>query len=100
MTACKIRSIQTRANRICNGPMSENKNELPCRLLDRGAVLELVPVSYPTLWKWMRTGRFPRALQIGEQKLAWREDEVQNWIETRPRQELKGIVEGSEQIDD
>lgn len=78
--------------------MLENeKDDLPCRLLDRNEVLKLVPVSYPTLWNWMRTGRFPRALKIGEQKLAWREDEVRNWIETRPRQELKGDGECIEQ---
>ena len=62
----------------------------PDIVIDRVEVLELVPVSYPTLWKWMRSGRFPRALRIGEQKLAWREDEIRAWIDSRPRQELKG----------
>ena len=38
----------------------------------------------------MRTGRFPRALKIGEQKLAWREDEIRAWIDNSPRQLLKG----------
>lgn len=77
--------------------MPENENEKPlCRLLDRSEVLKLVPVSYPTLWEWMRTGRFPRALRIGEQKLAWREDEIRDWINSRPRQELKGEGQDSE----
>ena len=44
----------------------------------------------------MRRGEFPKALRIGQQKVAWREDEIRDWIDSRPRQELKGDPEGTE----
>ena len=70
----------------------------PCRLLTRKQLLEIIPFSYPTIWELMRRGEFPKALRIGQQKVAWREDEIREWIESRPRQELKeeDSDEGSE----
>ena len=61
----------------------------PCRLLTRKQLLEIIPFSYPTIWELMRRGEFPKALRIGQQKVAWREDEVRAWIDSRPRQQLK-----------
>lgn len=70
--------------------MSDKDHEsLLCRLFTRKQLLEKVPFSYPTILGWMRRGEFPKALRIGEQRVAWREDEVREWIESRPRQELK-----------
>ena len=77
--------------------MHDNQlDELPCRLLTRKQLLEIIPFSYPTIWELMRRGEFPKALLIGQQKVAWREDEIREWIESRPRQELKGDPEGTE----
>ena len=77
--------------------MPDNGHEsAPCRLLTRKQLLEIVPFSYPTIWELMRRGAFPKALRIGAQKVAWREDEVRAWIDSRPRQELKGDPEGTE----
>lgn len=28
---------------------------------------------------------FPKALQLGERSVAWRSDEVEAWVESRPR---------------
>ena len=67
----------------------------PCRLLTRKQLLEIIPFSYPTIWELMRRGEFPKALRIGQQKVAWREDEIREWIESRPRQEL--MAEDSDQ---
>jgi prophage regulatory protein len=70
--------------------MPGNDHEgVPCRLLTRAQLLEIIPFSYPTLWGMMRRGEFPKALRISQQRVAWREDEVREWIESRPRQELK-----------
>lgn len=61
----------------------------PARLIDRAEVERRIPFSYPTIWKWMQQGNFPRSLNAGG-KIVWREDEVDQWIKTRPRQMLKG----------
>ena len=34
-------------------------------LLTKGEVLELVGVSYPCLWSWIRDGKFPPGRSIG-----------------------------------
>ena len=87
----------TRSNRGCNYLMSDNpEDDFLCRLLTRAQLLEIVPLSYPTIWELMRRGEFPKALRIGQKKVAWREDEIRGWIESRPRQELKGGSEGTE----
>jgi prophage regulatory protein len=59
------------------------------RLMSRREVLDHVGVSYPTIWRWMQEGSFPRARAIGG-KIAWIEAEVENWINRRPLKPLKG----------
>jgi predicted DNA-binding transcriptional regulator AlpA len=59
------------------------------RLMHRGEVLDAVGKSYPTIWKWMREGRFPRSVVIGG-GVAWYEHEVHEWLASLGRQRLKG----------
>ena len=59
------------------------------RLMPKPKVLEAVGVTYPTLWKWMREGKFPRSRQVGG-KTAWIEAEVEAWIANLPVRRLKG----------
>jgi predicted DNA-binding transcriptional regulator AlpA len=60
----------------------------PPRFIDKKQVVERVGVSYPTIWKWMRAGTFPRARVIGE-KSVWLENEISTWMNTRPLRHLK-----------
>ena len=60
------------------------------RLIAKREVLELVGVSYPTLWEWQRQGIFPRARQLGINKSVWLESEVRAWINALPRRPIKG----------
>jgi predicted DNA-binding transcriptional regulator AlpA len=59
------------------------------RLLSRKEVMERVPVSYPTIWAWMRAGKFPRSRDIGG-KVCWVESEIERWIADLPIAKLKG----------
>jgi predicted DNA-binding transcriptional regulator AlpA len=62
----------------------------PLRLLSRKEVCErLGGISYPTIWEWMRNGRFPKARVLNGGKLGWIESEVEAWILAQPLQELK-----------
>jgi predicted DNA-binding transcriptional regulator AlpA len=57
------------------------------RLLSRTEVLEIIGVTYPALWGWIRDGKFPpgRALGFGRKgHVAWVEKEVMDWIASRP----------------
>jgi prophage regulatory protein len=58
------------------------------RLIFRREVLRRVGLSYPTIWKMMRQGRFPRSRVCGG-KSAWLEHEIESWIEGLPIRRLK-----------
>ncbi len=58
-------------------------------LLTRAQVLRRVPVSYTTLWQWMRAGTFPRSVVIGPNTVGWYAHEIDEFCRTRPRRELK-----------
>jgi prophage regulatory protein len=69
-------------------PVAET-NHRGKRLLLKPAVLERVGLSYPTLWKMMREGTFPRARSVGT-NVAWVEDEIDSFITNLPKRRLKG----------
>jgi predicted DNA-binding transcriptional regulator AlpA len=60
------------------------------RLLSRPELLKMVGISYPTIWRMMRLGRFPLPRRIGpweNSPVRWDSNEVQAWIDALPRQE-------------
>ena len=59
------------------------------RLLPKAVVLERTGLSYPTIWTWMREGRFPRAREVGSRPM-WLANEIDDWILSRPVKPLKG----------
>jgi predicted DNA-binding transcriptional regulator AlpA len=59
------------------------------RLISKPEVLDRVGVTYPTLWAWMREGKFPRSRELSG-KAAWIESEIEAWITARPTRKLKG----------
>ena len=59
------------------------------RLIGKGEVLARVGASYPTIWQWMRDGKFPRSRELGG-KSVWLEAEIEKWILDRPVRRLKG----------
>lgn len=61
----------------------------PTRLLSKREVIARVGLSYPTIWDWMRHGKFPRSRELGG-KVCWRENEIEQWITDRPVRRLKG----------
>jgi predicted DNA-binding transcriptional regulator AlpA len=62
--------------------LSRDETTLP-RLLNKKQVLALVPVTFTTLWSWIRQGKFPAARTVGSKPM-WIEAEVVEWITTRP----------------
>jgi predicted DNA-binding transcriptional regulator AlpA len=53
-------------------------------LLRLSRVLELIPVSRSTWYEGVRSGRFPKGVQITPRCVAWRESEVRAVIESLP----------------
>jgi len=60
------------------------------RLILKRELLQRVGLSYTTIWNLMRQGRFPRSVTVTDGRVAWHEHEVNDWLQTLPRQRLKG----------
>ena len=60
------------------------------KLLRIGEVSEWLNISRSTIYKWVNDGEFPEPVVLGQDDgkrsaTRWREEEVQEWRETRPR---------------
>src|SRR5262245_40755230 len=60
----------------------------PAGLLSKRRVLELVGVSWPTIWHWMEKKKFPPAREI-EGRPYWLVSEYEAWLATLPLQKYK-----------
>ena len=58
-------------------------------LLDRHQIVALTGLSYPTLWKKMCEGEFPRGRSTGG-KTFWLSTEIAAWMANLPVRRLKG----------
>ena len=58
-------------------------------MIHRPDLLRRTGLSYPTVWRMMREGKFPRGRAVGG-KTAWLESEIDNWIAALPERRLKG----------
>ena len=67
-------------------------------LLLKPQVLARVRVGYSCLWGWMRDGLFPLPIALGPEdgrttKVAWFADEVEAWVESRPRRKIGRLTQ-------
>ena len=71
--------------------MDQATNELDAGLvfLSKAQVLKKIPVTGPTLWAWVRAGKFPRPRELSENKTVWVEAEVDAWMQARPLRKYK-----------
>ena len=61
--------------------------------LSKAQVLQKIPVTAPTLWAWVRQGKFPRPRAIFN-KTVWIAAEVDAWMQARPHREYKPPTTG------
>ena len=52
----------------------------PDRYLRLPEVLLLIGVSWRTVLRWEREGRFPKRYKIGARIVAWKESEIKRWF--------------------
>jgi predicted DNA-binding transcriptional regulator AlpA len=62
---------------------------LGAHLLAKRQVLAITNVTFPTVWAWMRAGKFPRARVVGGKSM-WLSSDIQAWLATLPVRKLKG----------
>ena len=84
----------TTKEKSCADAATADKKSID-RLILRDELIDIVGVSYVTVWSWMRAGTFPRGRDIGG-RTAWIESEIADWIASRPIRRLKGDDRGDE----
>ena len=67
-------------------------------LLHRPQVLELLGVTFGTLYDWMRRNEFPCPIELGPEggkntAMVWLACEVDEWIANRPRRKFRPLPE-------
>ena len=55
------------------------------RLMPLQEVKDLVGLSRSAIYRNMREGRFPTPIKIGGGAVRWRSDEMEQYVESRPR---------------
>lgn len=63
--------------------MKEAEKITPTRFLTFAQVKELTGLSRTSIWKGEKEGTFPRRRLISTNRVAWREDEIREWMATR-----------------
>jgi predicted DNA-binding transcriptional regulator AlpA len=75
---------------------------LGVRLMTKAEIMAVTNVSFPTIWKWMRAGKFPRARMIGaakgHNKSVWLSTEIEAWLIGLKVRPLKGDPPAGEKI--
>ena len=53
-------------------------------ILRKSEVARRVGLSPVTIWRLEKEGNFPSRVQLGPRCVGWKEEEVDQWIESRP----------------
>src|SRR5690242_12489525 len=66
-------------------PMAEprDRNDRRERLVSFVSVRDRTGLSRSTIWRLVRVGAFPTSIQISPGRRAWREADVDRWIESK-----------------
>lgn len=55
------------------------------RLIRLPEVLEMVGCARTSIYVWQKTAGFPQPVRIGARAVAWRESDLLEWLENRPK---------------
>lgn len=53
------------------------------KLLRRPEVEKRTGIARSTLYDWMAKGDFPKPVKLGVRLVAWRESDINSWLESR-----------------
>lgn len=52
-------------------------------LMSKQKVAATIGVSLSTIWRWTRSGHFPKSIRLGPNRVGWLETDISSWIEAR-----------------
>ena len=84
----KAVALDQRADAVATSALQMNTPQpapvnVPLRLLRFGEVRQRTGLSRSTIWRMERRGAFPRRIKVSLNVVAWREDEVSEWISSK-----------------
>jgi predicted DNA-binding transcriptional regulator AlpA len=53
-----------------------------CQLYSTPKKQGLLPVSHTTLWRWIKSGKFPTPMKIGGNMVVWDSEVVEHFVQT------------------
>ena len=57
--------------------------QLAERLLTKHEVSRMTSLSPVTIWRQIRAGKFPAGIKISDNRVAWRESDLTNWLNSK-----------------
>tara|TARA_B100000686_G_scaffold304161_1_gene341582 strand:+ start:475 stop:675 length:201 start_codon:yes stop_codon:yes gene_type:complete len=55
------------------------------KILNAKQVVQITNLSRVTIWRMERAGSFPQRINISPNRIGWRDDDINKWIDSRPR---------------
>ncbi len=62
----------------------DTSDEMRAEVLRPREAARYVGMSRPTIDRWRKAGKFPKALQLGAQAIGWRRSDLDDWLDGRP----------------
>ena len=62
------------------------------RIIRKPELLDSIGLSYPTVWRLEKAGKFPKRIQLGGNSVGWVESEIVEWLKSRPRLIAEGAA--------
>lgn len=53
------------------------------KFLSKKEVAKMLGVGLVSLWRWERAGNFPARVKIGQRRVAFHEQEILDWMQSR-----------------
>ena len=83
------RTSSKRTSALVERAAALKDTDIGLRLLSKPEVLAITGTSFPTLWQWMRAGKFPRARIHGGRSM-WLSTEIDEYLARLKVRPLKG----------
>ena len=64
--------------------MATNNSYTPFKMYRLPAVIEITGLSRSSIYNAISAGTFPPGVKIGERAVAWREDDLSDWLAQLP----------------
>jgi prophage regulatory protein len=59
------------------------------KILRRAEIVDRSGLSFPTIWRKIQAGTFPKPVQLGPNSVGWVEEEFEAWAKSLPRGHIK-----------